>query len=202
MSSQIKEELKQIYNQHADERHKSKKQPWKVKIRQEFLQMIEKDNLTTILDVGAGTGQDSSFFQNEGLEVTAIDLSNKHVKYCKQKGINAYEMDLYNLSFSDESFDALYSLNCLLHIPKRDLDDVLIELKRVLKTKGLFYLGVYGGTEFEGINEKDHYSEKRFFSFYRYENYLEKLQEHFQIVKSEKIMLEKDFEFHYFIMRK
>ena len=75
-------------------------------------------------------------------------------------------MDMIDLDFGDESFDAIYSLNSLLHLPKTELPLVLREVRRVLKVDGLFLLGVYGGYDFEGIWEKDSYIPKRFFSFH------------------------------------
>ena len=75
-------------------------------------------------------------------------------------------MDMIDLDFRDESFDAVYSLNSLLHLPKTELPLVLREIRRVLKVDGLFFLGVYGGFDFEGIWEKDSYLPKRFFSFH------------------------------------
>ena len=66
------------------------------------------------------------------------------VKLCLQKGLNAYVMDFLGLDFPASSFDAIYSLNCLLHVPTHDLPQVLQKLQGLLKPTGLFYLGVYG----------------------------------------------------------
>lgn len=88
------------------------------------------------------------------------------VQLCRSKGLEAYEMDFLNLKFPDAHFDAVYALNCLLHVPKTDLAAVLSAIHRVLKPSGLFFLGVYGGFESEGIWEDDHHTPKRFFAFY------------------------------------
>lgn len=90
-------------------------------------------------------------------------------------------MSFYNLNFPDQHFDSIWALNCLLHVPKDDIKDVLNELKRVLKPSGLFYLGVYGGENSEGIWKEDHYTPKRFFSFYDDESLEELLSEIFLI---------------------
>jgi ubiquinone/menaquinone biosynthesis C-methylase UbiE len=62
-----------------------------------------------LLEVGAGTGQDSIFFQVNGLAVAATDLSPGMVESCRRKGLEAYVMDLKDLSFPAESFDAAYA---------------------------------------------------------------------------------------------
>lgn len=202
MTMHIKQELKKIYNEHAHERNASSKQEWKIQSRSRFLEQLKANHTRTLLEIGAGTGQDSLYFMEHGLDVTAIDLSEEHVSYCNQRGIRALVMDLYQLDFLDNSFDSIYSLNCLLHVPKADLNVVLIELKRVLAPDGLFYLGLYGGYEFEGINERDNFIEKRFFSFHRFEAYQNLLLEHFEVIEGERIVIEKDFEYHSFLLRK
>jgi SAM-dependent methyltransferase len=75
-------------------------------------------------------------------------------------------MDVSDLRFPPGSFDAVYAMNCLVHVPRADLPAVLLGIWRVLTEGGLFYLGVYGGRDFEGVWEGDHYEPKRFFSHY------------------------------------
>jgi SAM-dependent methyltransferase len=78
--------------------------------------------------------------------------------------LEAYVMDFLNLDFAPASFDAVYALNCLLHIPGADLPAVLQKIRDLLRPAGLFFLGVYGGFEKEGINERDRHVPPRFFS--------------------------------------
>jgi SAM-dependent methyltransferase len=39
-----------------------------------------------VLEIGAGTGQDSAYFQEEGFAVVAADLSAVMVEHCRAKG--------------------------------------------------------------------------------------------------------------------
>jgi len=154
------------YNVQAEQRAKSEIEDWKAAERGVFLELFKSEHKQSLLEIGAGHGRDSKFFQENGLQVSCIDLSPEMVKLCQQKGLNARVMDMIDLDFGDESFDAVYSLNSLLHLPKTELPFVLHEVKRVLKADGLFFLGVYGGYDFEGSWEKDSYIPKRFFSFH------------------------------------
>jgi SAM-dependent methyltransferase len=139
---------------------------WKVQERANFLKLVQARGKRSILEIGAGTGRDGKFFQDEGLLVTCIDLSPEMINFCRQKGLSAQVMDMANLDFPADSFDAVYALNSLLHIPNDELRTVLENIKRVLTPAGLFYLGIYGGEEeFEGVWENDSYNPKRFFSF-------------------------------------
>ena len=85
---------------------------------------------------------------------------------CRQKGLKAFERDFLHLGFPPASFDAVYAINCLLHVPKRELPAVLAAIRLVLKPGGLFFLGLWGGVDSEHIWEGDTYEPKRFFSLY------------------------------------
>ena len=162
--------LIESYNNHARERDAYAVDAWKVEERANFLSLLRQEHKQSLLEIGAGAGKDSKFFHDQGLAVTCIDLSPEMVKLCRQKGLAAHVMDMTRLDFPPNSFDAVYSLNSLLHIPKVEFPIVLENVKKVLKPTGLFYLGVYGGEEFEGIWELDSYTPKRFFSFHADEN--------------------------------
>lgn len=56
------------------------------------------------------------------------------------------------------------ALNCLWHVPGAALPAVLQNIRNLLRPAGLFFLGVYGGFEEEGIYEKDYHVPPRFFS--------------------------------------
>ena len=88
------------------------------------------------------------------------------VECCREKGLDAHVMDFMNLDFPAASFDAVWSMNCLLHVPNADMPPVLRSIARVLRPKGLFFLGVWGGTEVgEGVVEDDWHNPPRFFSW-------------------------------------
>ena len=109
----IKENLKKYYNQEASLRNQSIKQEWKIEARQNFLNLSKHEKKESLLELGAGTGHDSQFFMSSGLRVVAVDLSSEMVKKCKEKAIEAYELDFYNLSALNEKFDCIWSMNTL-----------------------------------------------------------------------------------------
>jgi len=157
--------LRTSYNREkAAQRDQTEKEFWKVSLRQQFLSLLRQEGKTVLLEIGAGTGNDSLFFQNNGLDVTCTDLSPDMVNLCREKGLKAYVMDFLSLDFPPGSFDAIYALNCLLHVPTRELPAVLRKLQDLLRQGGLFFLGVYGGAEEEGIHEDDQHNPPRFFA--------------------------------------
>lgn len=202
MENEIKQNLKLAYDSFANDREKSELQGWKVENRQRFLELLKKENKQSILEVGAGTGKDSKFFMENGLKVNAVDLSSEMVKLCVEKGVEAQQLDFYNLSSLNKTFDAVWAMNCLLHVEKNNLPLVLEEIKRVLKPEGLFFMGVYGGKNSEGIYEDDFYTPKRFFSFFTDEAIKEVVSKHFDIVSFDIVEPERDLNFQAIILRK
>lgn len=166
MSNEMKLQLAKAYDADALRRAGSSTAEWKVQERKRFTERMREERKRTILEIGAGTGKDSEFFRDQGFDVRCTDLSEEMVRQCKERGLEAAVMDFYDLRFSDQSFDAVYAMNCLLHVPKSELGQVLEEIKRVLKAGGLLFMGVYGGVESEGIWEEDWCEPKRLFSFY------------------------------------
>ncbi|MBL4934468.1 class I SAM-dependent methyltransferase [Clostridium sp. YIM B02515] len=198
----VKLNLKEFYNQEAELRNISEKQEWKKSQRDQFLSYVKSENKNSLLEIGAGTGNDSQFFMNWGLSVIAIDLSSKMIRLCKEKGIEAYELDFYNISNLNKKFDCIWSMNSLLHVPKTDLPKVLNEINSVLNEKGLFYMGVYGGedSEREFVNEVA--NTPRFFSSYSEGKLKEVLSEVFDIIEFEQIDVGRNMDFQAVIMRK
>lgn len=184
-------DLRAAYSQEsAEKRDKVAKDDWKVAERQHFLELLQQENKQTLLEVGAGTGIDSLFFQNHGLRVVCTDLSPAMARLCREKGLKVHVMDFLSLDFPPASFEALYALNCLLHVPTNTLPMVLEKLRDLLCPGGLFFLGVYGSdVEQEGIAEDDQHDPPRFFARHTDEFMRQTIAQFFEIVSFKAIPL-------------
>ena len=182
MSQEIRDNLRHSYDQHVHEREGRK--PWRKQIaeREAFLARMQSAGLNTLLDIGAATGIDGRFFADNGIDVTCIDLSAENVRAAQQKRLQAAQMDATNLEFQDGLFDAVWSWNCLLHLPKPEWSVALAEISRVIKPNGLFFLGVFGGNDFEGVWEDDDYRPKRFYTFMPNDQLKSIVGAHFEII--------------------
>lgn len=203
IDDKIKENLKLSYDERVDYREKREVQPWKISEINKILDYFEKESKVNLLDLGSGPGKQGRIFKDNGIDVTCIDISEEMVQACKTKSLKAYEMDFYNLNFENESFDVVWSMNTLLHVPKNSIDKVLSNIKRILKPNGICYIGIYGGYDFEGIWQEDSYNPKRFFSFYNDNRIKEIVEKHFDIEQFDIVLIE-DSKLHYqtLILRK
>ena len=173
--------LVKTYEKYAHERASYSPDGFIVQERSEFLRFLKAEERETLLEIGCGPGQDAQFFQSQGLRVLAVDNTPMMVKLTAEKGIAAQALDCYDLDEINQSFDAVYTMNCLLHIPKRDFDQILLLISRRLNDSGLMYLGIWEDQNFEGIWEQDRYEPKRFFSFWKTGALLEVLQRSFKL---------------------
>jgi SAM-dependent methyltransferase len=163
---QVTASLRQAYGAtSAAERDGRPKEAFKVDERRRFLDLLRSRDAATLLEVGAGTGHDSLYFLEQGLQVLCTDLSPAMVELCRAKGLSARVADFLALGVSPASFDAVYALNCLLHVPSPDLSRVLEAISEVLVPGGLLYVGTWGGTDEEGPVRDDHHPVAPFFAF-------------------------------------
>ena len=103
-----------------------------------------------LLELGCGTG--SPWKGQEGIirkcaRFVLSDLSEGMLEKAKETlkdvpGIEYRLIDITDIPFSDESFDAVIANMMLYHVP--DLDGALREVRRVLKKDGSFYCATYG----------------------------------------------------------
>ncbi len=194
--------LVRSYEKYAHERASHSPDEFKEQERSEFLQFLKHEGRGTLLEIGCGHGQDAQFFQAQGFQVLAVDNTPTMVKLTAEKGVPAQVLDCYDLDEISERFDAVYTMNCLLHIPKQDFDQVLRLISERLNENGLMYLGIWGDQDFEGIWEQDIYEPKRFFSFWKTKALLEVLQRSFRLEYYRRLEPREGRIFNSFIVRK
>jgi MPBQ/MSBQ methyltransferase len=96
---------------------------------------------TTVLDVGCGIGGSSRILARDyGFSVTGITLSPQQVRRAQEltpEGVDAKFMvnDALNMSFPDNSFDVVWSIEAGPHMP--DKARYASEMMRVLKPGGI-----------------------------------------------------------------
>lgn len=133
----------------------------------EFISKLPKN--AKVLDIGCGSGRDSHYFHDYGLDVTAIDSSENIIKEAKIRIPEATfkKMDMRKLTFPKESFDGAWMMASLTSIEKKDALTVLKEAAKVLKKNGILYVAVKEG-EGEIIEKKPVYlNSPKFYAYYK-----------------------------------
>jgi SAM-dependent methyltransferase len=178
----VVDDLRAAYDRGAARRETLTPPPWRLAERRAFLDRVRDAGGRRLLELGAGPGHDSAYFAEAGLEVVATDVSPAMVEFCRAKGLDARVADVFALDFPPAAFDAIYTVNCLLHVPDADLPAVLANLALLLRHKGLMYLGVWGGRDHEGTLDEDDHTPRRFFALRTDERIQEYASRYFAII--------------------
>ncbi len=104
------------------------------------------------------------------------------IELCKERGLNAEIMDIEDLQFSDETFDGIWSVTSLLHVPKSKIQEVVKMLHRILKSEGIIYICVKKG-EGERLIQDNNLDSKRFFSFWNMEDLISIFKKGFEVIE-------------------
>ena len=157
------------------------------------LEIFKKNNISSIIELGAGLGRDTIFFAQNGIYVQAIDYSlsatNIIKKRSKENNLEALiKVENYDirkkLNFDNENFQACYShmLFCMA-LSNQDLEDLNKEIWRILKKDGMNIYTVRNQTDGDfkkGIHRgEDMYEMNGFIVHYFSENKIKELLDGF-----------------------
>lgn len=156
--------LAAYYDQRALLRPPHPLTPEREERRELFIALLKAEGRHGVLEIGCGAGLDGLRFVRAGIHYTGIDLSEQNVHLATAKGLSVSVASARNLPFADGVFPALWTMSTLLHIPNRDIDDVVRELVRVAAPGAPIAVGLWSGDDEEVLNPEDEIEPRRFFS--------------------------------------
>lgn len=116
-------------------------------VQDKFLEKLNPD--AYILDFGCGAGRDTKYFLSRGYQIDAIDGSEQLCRIAsKYTGIKVGQMLFQELD-EKEKYDGIWACASILHLPKKQLREVLENMYAALKSEGWIYISFKYG-EFEG----------------------------------------------------
>lgn len=160
----LDEDLAAYYDQEAALRAAREVDPGRVARRGEFLALLRAEGRRTLLEVGAGPGRDAAAFLAAGIRVTGVDLSREHVRLARLAGVDAHHASVHAMPFPPRSFDAGWTMSTLVHVPDDQFDAALDAIADRLVDGAPLAVGLWGGVDHEGPNERDEIEPRRFFS--------------------------------------
>jgi SAM-dependent methyltransferase len=102
-----------------------------------------------ILDAGCGLGRDSQYLIQHGYPDTiGIDMSLGMLAYGKNSvGFQFFGIqgDFRYSPFADKSFAGIWAMASIIHTPREDVLELLLEFRRLLKKQGILYVSVIDG---------------------------------------------------------
>ncbi|UCE35899.1 MAG: methyltransferase domain-containing protein [Thermoplasmata archaeon] len=158
----------QIASEYCIKTRQQKFLDWEENYIMKMLSYISASN-PLILDVGCGDGRHCLIIEKNGGRAEGVDLSDGMLNEAKKlypKG-SFRKMDMRKLDFEDGHFDGIWASGCIYHVPKSEVEDVILEFKRILKEQGIiavnFKLGEGEGME---ANPRSYSGSPRYFAYY------------------------------------
>ena len=166
-------DLKATYNRIAEDWHKDHlSDTWSIDATNIFATNFSAG--AEILDVGCAGGIKSKHLIAKGLQVTGIDISEAFVEIAKRECPEGefLVMDMRDVAKLGKTFDGVFVLASLLHIPKAEVPGVLKGFESVLKAGGYLSVSVKekraDQPEEQILKEDDYgYDYERFFSYFQ-----------------------------------
>jgi len=138
----IIKKTKEDYNKIADHFSETRKYPWK---DFEFL-FEEVPAKSRVLDMGCGNGRFYQLLKDKDVSYIGIDKSERLIEKARERYPEPEFLvgDGLSLPFKDESFDFVFSIAVLHHLPSEESRiQFLSEARRVLKKSGKLKFSVW-----------------------------------------------------------
>ena len=114
-----------------------------------------------VLEVGCGPGRDAALLREAGYAVVALDQSWAMLQIASASGAPLLQGDSRALPVVANSVDGVWANASLLHLSRTQLVIALLEIRRVLRSDGVFYCSLKRG---DGEGEQ---ADGRWFAYYQ-----------------------------------
>lgn len=136
-------------------------------IMDKFVELLPEN--ADVLDLGCGSGRDAIALEETGCYVTLLDGA---AEMCKLAEIAA-DKDVLHMRFDEmefeEVFDGIWACASLLHVSRKEIDQIMSKVCAALKPEGILYVSFQYG-------EKEEVRDGRLFSDYTPESLEEMLR--------------------------
>lgn len=145
-----------------------------------FSNYLPKNGL--VIDAGCGTGRDIKYLCSQKFRTIGVDFSEAMLGEANSifpEGAFAV-MDMRKLGFPAAICDGIWASASVIHLPRTEIHNILDEMHRILKTRGILFLSMQ-----EGIGER-FAEDGRFFVYYHRDEIGAFLKQHeFEILEFE-----------------
>lgn len=136
-----------------------------VRLLEDLIKRLPK--CAQVLDAGCGAGVPITRLLSQYFNVTGIDFAEEQIKLAQKlvPQANFLCQDITQLTFADNSFDAICSYYAIIHIPRHEHRALLHDFYRMLKPSGWVLLCL-GAGDLERDIDEDYLGTKMHWSHY------------------------------------
>lgn len=113
---------------------------WATERAKSIYQLLEKNEVKTLWEIGAGNGNAAIPLRNRGIEVIPIEPLRTGALTLTKNGFATFQATLEDLCFPDNSIGAIGAFDVLEHL--ENPSQLLAEIHRILQPGGIFICSV------------------------------------------------------------
>ncbi|MEM7275678.1 MAG: class I SAM-dependent methyltransferase, partial [Actinomycetota bacterium] len=147
---EISADLRRYYDGEAAARAARAVDPVRARWRNEFVELLQSEDRTSVVEVGCGPGRDAPALAEAGLDVTGLDLSLGALRLTAAGGTRAVQASLYHPPFREGSVVACWTMSTLVHVPDARFDEAMTALVAMLAPGAPMAIGLWGGVDDAG----------------------------------------------------
>lgn len=111
-----------------------------------------------VLDLGCGAGRDLKELSQRGFRVLGIEYSATLADIARNySGQEVRIADFQDCDLGGSQFDGIWAVASLLHIPRDNIPDVLVSLRRALRPEGILLTSMKKGNGAEIAKDGRHF---------------------------------------------
>ncbi len=147
-------DLRDFYEHEAGQRTRTSLGGMRVERRAEFIDLLDREGRTSVLDAGAGPGLDGAGFGAAGLYVVGVDLAIGNSRLAAESGVTVLHGSILDLPIRAGAFEAGWSFSTLMHLAADDAGRAIEEILAALESGAPLDIGLWGN-ETEDVTSDD-----------------------------------------------
>ena len=148
-------DLADYYEKEARLRQRGRPRDARVRLRAEFIELLHAEGRPTVVDFGAGPGQDGDGFEEAGIAYVGLDLAHGNGVLAAERGIVTIQGSIVAVPFGPASFAAAWSMSTLMHLDEADASTAVASMAASLTPGAPFLLGMWGCEEEASLMQSD-----------------------------------------------
>ena len=118
----------------------------------------------SVLEIGSAFGREAAYLEEQGYSVDTSDASSEFVKYLRDHGFDARQLDIIEQK-PDKIYDVILAFAVFVHFTAEDLDKAMDHIAQSLTPDGVLAFSVIQG---DGDKWSDHRLDtSRFFKYWQ-----------------------------------
>lgn len=139
----MKQEVKSYYTKNNSNRFQKRGSIYNIDseykdLLDTFIELIPPSE-KPLIDVGCGTGRDTSYFTSHSYDCISLDISNEQLQYVQNN--LKIQADMFHIPIQPESVIGIWIPNSIFFLPLDQMFSTLLKLKSCLDTKGIMCIG-------------------------------------------------------------